>query len=188
VPERRTSPWRNETEEAFSALGYYSRLTAGTKRRDGGMQRMTRQLRWVTIAVLTLAAGLWVSGCSLVGSDVPDPVDYGMLEGTVTSDRGVVLSGITVELWDEDGEWSFQTTTDVHGWYSFDEVEMETEHAHTRDCELYVNRTRAALSPINANWQAWWSEVGVVKGGSEDYDIELDEGGGVDDPESFIDT
>ncbi len=156
------------------------------------MGSVPRARRWATIAgLLALTAGVAISGCSSFGSDSSWDGDTASIEGVVTSDRGVALPEIKVELWTEfesSGEevW-YETETDENGWFSVDDMELESTHDHYETYRVFVNRTWEESAPLNAGFATYWADVTVHKSGTTwNVVLELIDDG-PEDPESYFD-
>ena len=91
----------------------------------------------------------------------------GDLEGTVTSNRGVTITGIEVQLWTStgtsDSQTEYNTATDTWGRYLFAGVELEVGYTDEQPCTIYVNRTQDDETAIDPDYGTYWTTTTVEK-------------------------
>ena len=152
-----------------------------------------RLLRWARVGgALIMTAALGISGCSMTGSDAAWIGGSGDLEGTVTSNRGITLTGIEVQLWTStgtsDSQTEYNSVTDVWGLYLFEGVELETGYTDEQPCTIYINRTQDDETAIDPEYGTYWTTTTVEKNQMKTISMsimEIEDGPG--DPESMFD-
>lgn len=114
--------------------------------------------RGALAACAVIVAGALATGCSTVGLD--DSNATGSLDGTVQSDRGHAVPSMEVCLWCagtvQATELEYRATTDESGTFELDDIDLGTPSAYAKTYEVYVNRTRESVEPIN-DWYGTYS-------------------------------
>jgi len=128
----------------------------------------------VVVAAMMVAGTL--AGCSSLGPESSWSGNTGDLSGTVRSDDGESLPGIEVCLCaEENGDASFQVTTDAAGEYRITGVELPGAHTFAETFWVYMNRTPGDATRIQQNYSMYAGQVTVEKDATVSLDVILTE-------------
>lgn len=155
------------------------------------MRSRSRLLHRASLAAAALAVvAVVLAGCSTSSPTGSTTEDWGSLTGTVSSDRGAELSNIEVHLWARIGEGGtvaqYSATTGPNGAYEVEVIDLSYVTGSSADYELYVNRTKGSVLPIDTEYGTYAATVTVEKGTVATANVEIVDAGPVD-PEQYFD-